>query len=114
MWARQRTTSWYEPGRSRPFFRALRQWLRRGGWQFREQVKETSKLCSAPVLTAGTLDGGPFRDHRYVVALCVTTFKRNFQAQASLPVSLALTWPQRDTFFWCVVDFNKDLSLIHI
>jgi len=44
-------------------------------------VKEISKLCSAPVLTAGTLDGGPFRDHRYVVALCVATLKRNFQAR---------------------------------
>ena len=74
-------------------------------------MKEISKLCSAPVLPAMTLAGGPFDGQRNVAALCVTTFKRNFQAQASLPVNLALTWGLRNTFFWCVVDFNSDHDL---
>ena len=73
-------------------------------------VKEI-ELCTVSVLPAMKLAGGLPPDQRYVVVLCVTTFKRNFQAQASLPVNLALTWPQRNTFFWCVVGFNSDHEL---
>ena len=46
------------------------------------------------------------------IALCVTCYKRDWQAKVALPINLIVSWPWRRFVTWYFVDFNEDTSLI--